>query len=295
MNKNYKVVGIGELLWDCLPTGKQLGGAPCNFAYHAFQAGCEAHVVSAIGCDNLGEEILSLFETLHLNKTYVQQTADYPTGTVTVTVDENGIPHYVINENVAWDNVEWNSDLGLLAQSVDAVCFGSLAQRNVVSREAIQQFLTATKPDCLRVFDINLRQAFYKKEIIEKSLEYANVFKLNDDELPVVAKMFGLQGSDEELLEHLISKFKLEMIALTKGNKGSLLLNNKNEKSFIEVPKVKVADTVGAGDSFTAILIAGLLHDFDLKSVHQKATEVAAFVCTQAGATPEIPMSILHF
>lgn len=285
MNK-FKVAGIGELLWDLLPKGKQLGGAPCNFAYHASQAGCESFVVSAVGTDKLGKEILTIFDELAIDKTYIQQTEDFPTGTVTVSLDGNGIPSYIIHENVAWDNIAWNSSLEALAKSVDAVCFGSLAQRDTVSRQTILNFLNTTKTGCLRVFDINLRQSFYNKETILKSLNLANILKLNDDELPLVAKIIGLQGNDDELLSQLMNSFSLKMIALTKGAKGSLLMT-ENEKTIMEVPKVKIADTVGAGDAFTAVLIAGLLQKEELNKIHESATSVAAFVCTQDGAMPE--------
>ena len=284
--KSYQVAGIGELLWDLLSGGKQLGGAPCNFAYHASRAGCESFVISALGTDASGDEILARFEKLRLDKTFVQQTSDYPTGTVTVSLDANGIPSYIIHENVAWDNIDWNSSLETLAKSVDAVCFGSLAQRNVVSHQTILKFLEATRTDCFRVFDINLRQSFYTEAIIIRLLELANILKLNDDELPVVAELLELQGNDDELLTQLMNRFKLKLIALTKGAKGSLLFT-ENEQSYLEVPKVKIADTVGAGDSFTAVLVAGLLQNHDLKRIHKTATTVAAFVCTQNGAMPE--------
>ena len=284
MENKFIVAGIGELLWDCLPAGKQLGGAPCNFAYHARKSGCECFVVSAIGKDNLGNEIKKELQNLDLTAYYIQET-DFPTSTVTVTLDENGQPDYTIHENVAWDQIEWSADLEMLASQVDAVCFGSLAQRNEVSQKTILQFLTATKKECLRVFDINLRQAFYNQEIIEKSLELATVLKLNDDELPIVACIFQLNGTDDELLSQLMKRFNLRLIALTKGAKGSILVT-KNEKSFMEVLKVKIADTVGAGDSFTAVLVAGLLQNQDLKMIHETATQVAAFVCTQDGAMP---------
>lgn len=288
MKKIFKVAGIGELLWDMLPEGKQLGGAPTNFGYHAFHSDCRAFVISAVGADISGDEILERFDDLGLDKSFVQQTGSYPTGTVTVSLDTNGIPAYLIHENVAWDRIAWNISLEALAKEVDAVCFGSLAQRNPESRQTILNFLKSTKPDCLKVFDINLRQAFYSREIILQSLELSDILKLNDDELPVVARLLDLKGSDEELLSQLMQLFGLKLIALTKGAKGSLLYT-KNEQSFMDVPKVKIADTVGAGDSFTAVLVAGLLQNHDLKKIHEKATQVAAFVCTQKGATPKIP------
>ena len=282
----FKVAGIGELLWDMLPQGKQLGGAPCNFAYHAFKSGCKPFVISALGADSLGIEILDRFDKLDLNKNFVQQTDDFPTGTVNVSLDASGIPSYIIHENVAWDNIGWNSSLETLAKSVDAVCFGSLAQRNPVSRQTILNFLNATRTDCLRVFDINLRQAFYSENIIVQSLELANILKLNEDELSVVAELLELQGNDEELLKQLMQKFSLKLIALTKGDKGSVLLT-ENDQSVMEVPKVKIADTIGAGDSFTAVLVAGLLQNQELKRIHKIANQVAAFVCTRNGAMPK--------
>jgi len=281
----FKVVGIGELLWDMLPQEKQIGGAPCNFAYHAFQAGCRPFVISALGADASGDEILAKFDEFGLDKSFVQRTANLPTGTVTVSLDMNGIPTYIIHENVAWDNIVWNNPLETLAKNVDAVCFGSLAQRNTVSQQTILSFLNATKTDCLRVFDINLRQTFYNNETILKSLELANILKLNDDELPVVAELIGLLGNDNELLSQLMNRFNLKLIALTKGAKGSLL-QTENDQSFMEVTKVQIADNVGAGDSFTAVLVAGLLQNHELKRIHETATQVAAFVCTQDGAMP---------
>ena len=282
----FKVAGIGELLWDLLPEGKQLGGAPCNFAYHAYQAGCQPFVISALGADLSGIEILERFSELGLDKSFVQQTHYFPTGTVTVSLDANGIPGYIIHENVAWDNIAWNSSLEELAKSVDAVCFGSLAQRNLVSRQAIMKFLEATRKDCLRVFDINLRQDYYSESIVAQSLKMTNILKLNEDELPVVARLLGLKGNDDELLKQLMKKFNLKMVVLTRGDKGSLLLT-ENERSFMEVPEVKIADTVGAGDSFTAVIVSGLLQNHELHEMHEAATRVAAFVCTQNGAMPE--------
>jgi fructokinase len=292
MTKQFKVAGIGELLWDILPQGKQLGGAPCNFAYHAFQTGYQSFVISAIGTDAFGDEILSRFDELELDRSFVQLTHGFSTGTVSVSLDVNGIPSYIIHENVAWDNMIWNNSLEALAKSVDAVCFGSLAQRNSVSQQTILKFLKATRPDCLKVFDINLRQSFYNLDTIIRSFEFADILKLNDDELPVVACLLGLQGTDDELMSQLMQKFCLKLVALTKGDKGSILMTSK-EKSFMEVPKVKIADTVGAGDSFTAILVSGLLHKTELKKIHETATQVAAFVCTQKGATPQLRESIL--
>jgi len=275
-----------------LPDGKQLGGAPCNFAFHAAQAGCESIAVSAVGNDKSGEEIRDVVKSLGLQDKFIQ-TNNHPTGTVTVVLDKNGHPDYTIHENVAWDNINWSENMELLAAKVDAVCFGSLAQRNSVSMNSILKFLECTKTKCLRVFDINLRQQFYKLDILIKSLEFANVLKLNDDELAVVAGLFELEGDEESLLNQLLAKFEFKLIAYTKGNKGSLLLTN-NEKSYCEAPIIDVVDTVGAGDSFTAVLLAGMLNKVDLIKTHKAATDIAAYVCTQHGAIPKLPEHLLN-
>lgn len=294
MRSQQKIVaGIGELLWDILPEGKQLGGAPCNFAYHALQAGCEAFVISAVGCDKEGEEILQVMDQLQLNTSFVQSTPQYPTGTVSVKLDPSGIPDYTIHQNVAWDHMAWGGILESLAQDIDAVCFGSLAQRNAISKETIWRFLKATNAECLRVFDINLRQSFYMREDIVYSLEMASVLKLNEDELPVLCAYFGYEGNEEQILAQLLHDFQLKLIAYTKGGKGSLLIT-PDERSFCEVPSIEVTDTVGAGDSFTAILIAGMLKGLALARTHALATEVAAFVCTRNGATPRLPEKLIN-
>lgn len=294
MRKTFKVVGIGELLWDLLPQGKQLGGAPFNFAIHAFCAGCQPFVVSAIGSDALGKEILKKFDEFGLDKSFVQQFSDYSTGTVKVSLGRNGIPSYIIHEDVAWDNIQWNNSLEMLAGAIDAVCFGSLAQRNQESQNTILNFLRATRPDCMRVFDINLRQSFYSHKVLTQSLELSTILKLNEEEFSVLAELFNISGKEEEQLEQLLNKFSLQLIALTKGEKGSILYT-QNEKSCKDAPKVKIVDTVGAGDSFTAILVTGLLHKVELCKIHKTANRVAAFVCTQNGATPKLPEELLKF
>jgi fructokinase len=292
--KSKKVVtGIGELLWDLLPQGKQLGGAPCNFSFHASQAGCEAYVVSAVGNDDQGKELIEAVNSMGLSNQYIQ-TNSYTTGYVSVKLNEWGHPDYTIHENVAWDFIEWNEMLTGLAGRTDAVCFGSLAQRNALSGSSLLRFLDALPDHCLKVFDINLRQKFYTDEIIRRSLEFADILKLNDDELPVVASLYSLGGKPENQLKKLREETGLKIIALTMGEKGSILLD-KDECSFVESKKVKIVDTVGAGDSFTAILIAGILNEIPLKEVHKKATEVAAFVCTCQGATPFIDKDLLQY
>jgi fructokinase len=288
-NKPF-VAGIGELLWDVLPTGKQVGGAPCNFAFHALQTGCESIVISAVGNEQSGDELLSALAVLNINCEFIQRNG-FSTGTVTVKLNESGHPTYSIHENTAWDNVELNPETESKFKELDAVCYGSLGQRNSVSAETIQRLLESVKPGCLKVFDINLRQHFYSPEIITKSLEFANILKLNDEELPVLSGIFGLTGDGKKQLEQLSNQFKLQYIVYTMGEKGSIIMRD-NEFSFLGSPKVVVADTVGAGDSFTAVLVSGLLKGLPLNKVHEAATRTAAFVCTQKGATPVIPFDI---
>ncbi|TNF45358.1 MAG: carbohydrate kinase [Bacteroidetes bacterium] len=290
MNNKPLVAGIGELLWDVLPTGKQVGGAPCNFAFHAMQAGCESIVFSAVGNDQTGDELLSSLARLNINCEYIQHNS-FPTGTVTVTLNEKGHPQYVIHENTAWDNIVFNTKTESKIRELDAVCFGSLGQRNSVSARTIQEFLALVKPACVKVFDINLRQHFYSLEIITKSLNFADVLKLNDEELPVLSNLFRLTGEVNNQLEQLLNQFSLKYIVYTMGEKGSIIISD-DDFSFLESPKVVVADTVGAGDSFTAVLVSGLLNGLPLDKVHGAATRTAAYVCTQKGATPVIPFEI---
>ncbi len=286
MERKFKVAGIGELLWDVLPSGKQLGGAPFNFAYHAGQLGCEPYVISAIGKDEAGAEILQKTDQLGIYSGYIQENS-YSTSTVTVRLDKNGHPEYTIHEDVAWDYMIWHNDMNELSEKLDAVCFGSLAQRNPVSAKTIYSFLEAVKPSCLKVFDINLRQQYYNKENINKSLQLANVLKLNDEELPVLSGYFNLNGNVDDQLNLLIEKFNLEYIVYTMGSKGSIIIT-PGDYSVMEAPKVKVRDTVGAGDAFTATFTAGLLQKESLAEIHKKATEVAAVVCTQIGAITDL-------
>ena len=284
------IAGIGELLWDIFPTGKQVGGAPCNFAFHAMQAGCDSVVISAVGNDNPGNKLLKALKNLKINCEYVQQNS-FSTGTVTVTLDEKGQPNYIIHENAAWDNIVFNAPIISKLNDLDAVCFGTLGQRNTVSASTIQKLLNAVKPECLKVFDINLRQHFYTSEIIIQSLRFADILKLNDEELPVLASLFGISGDVKNQLGQIITMFDLKYIVYTMGEKGSFILG-ENEISFLESPKIEVIDTVGAGDSFTAVLVAGLLKGVSLHEIHEMATRTAAYVCTKKGATPVIPFRI---
>ena len=289
---NNLVIGMGEALWDVLPEGKKIGGAPANFAYHVSQFGLNSRVISAIGDDALGEEILANFDQKGL--TYDIPKVPYPTGTVQVELDSNGVPQYEIKENVAWDNIPYTERLEELAKQTKAVCFGSLAQRNVVSRETINRFLDAipVENDPLIVFDINLRQGFYTKEIICNSIERCSILKINDEELVLVSRLFGYPGIDlQDKCWILLGKYNLKMLILTCGINGSYVFTPGNV-SFVPTPKVEVADTVGAGDSFTAAFVASILRGEPVNIAHQKAVETSAYVCTQAGAMPVLPSEI---
>lgn len=287
------VVGLGEALWDMLPAGRQIGGAPANFAYHAGQFGHRAYAVSAVGRDELGQELISKFEEAKLNMVIPQ--VDYPTGTVGITLNESGIPQYEIREDVAWDNIPVSEELLALAQDTSAVCFGSLAQRNIVSRRTIQRFLEAM-PDnrqTFKIFDVNLRQNYYDREVIGTSLEYCNILKLNDEELPIIVQLLGVEGcGDEEKCRCLMKKYSLDILILTQGSRGSYVFT-EDETSFIETPKVEVADTVGAGDAFTGAFVGSLLNGKSVREAHITAVRVSAYVCTQHGAMPEIPESFI--
>ena len=286
---NNIIVGMGEALWDVLPEGKKIGGAPANFAYHVSQFGFDSRVVSAVGNDDLGDEILKVFKEKQLK--HQLQTVNYPTGTVQVTLDDNGIPCYDIKEGVAWDNIPFTDDLKRLALSTRAVCFGSLAQRNEVSRTSINRFLD-TMPDGegqLKIFDINLRQGFFTKDIIRDSCQRCNVLKINDEELVAISRLFGYPGIDlQDKCWILLAKYNLKMLILTCGTNGSYVFT-PGVVSFQETPKVPAADTVGAGDSFTATFTAALLKGKSVPEAHKLAVEVSAYVCTQSGAMPELP------
>lgn len=283
------IVGMGEALWDILPEGKKIGGAPANFAYHMSQFGHNSYVVSAVGNDKLGNEILENFDSKHLN--YLIEKVSYPTGTVQVELDEEGVPCYEIKENVAWDNIPFTPALEETAKNTRAVCFGSLAQRNVVSRETINRFLDIM-PDGegqYKIFDINLRQGFYTKEILCDSFHRCNILKINDEELVTVSRMFGYPGIDlEDKCWILLAKYNLKMLILTCGVNGSYVFT-PGAISFVETPKVEVADTVGAGDSFTAAFCASILKGKPVNEAHRLAVDVSAFVCTQNGAMPNLP------
>ena len=278
------VVGIGELLWDMLPTGKKAGGAPINFVYHASRLGAEGYAVSAIGDDMLGKEIIEELDKHHIQ--HLIEKVPYPTGTVKVELTDDGIPSYTINERVAWDHIIATSNAIDLAEQADAICFGTLAQRSAQSRETIQAISSFAPEDAYRLFDINLRQHYYSKELIEESFYLANVLKANEAEFNVLKALFGLTGSEEEAARWFIEKYNLRMLVLTAGATHSSIYT-REEVSTLPTPKVQVADTVGAGDAFSAALIIALLKGKNLVEAHQEAVKCATFVCSKAGAWPD--------
>jgi fructokinase len=275
-------------LWDVLPEGKKLGGAPANFAYHAGQFGLDTIAISALGEDDLAEETIEALKEHNLN--YLMPRVPYPTGTVQVTLAEGGIPTYEIKEGVAWDNIPYTDEMAEIAKNARAFCFGSLAQRNGVSRENIRKFLAETPADCLKICDINLRQQFYSKEILEDSFKLCNILKINDEELVVVNRMFGYDGLDmRQTCEKMVQDYGLKMLVLTCGTNGSYVFTDDGLTSFQDTPKVEVADTVGAGDSFTGSFCACILNGKPVQEAHKTAVAVSAFVCTQNGAMPIVP------
>ena len=289
--KRY-IVGLGEALWDVLPEGKKLGGAPANFAYHAGQFGLDTIAISALGEDALAEETIEALKEHGLN--YLMPRVPYPTGTVQVTLAEGGIPTYEIKEGVAWDNIPYTDEIAEIAKNARAVCFGSLAQRNKVSRENIRKFLADTPADCLKICDINLRQQFYSKEVLEDSFQLCNILKINDEELVVVNRMFGYDGLDmRQTCEKMVQDYGLKMLVLTCGTNGSYVFTDDGLTSFQDTPKVEVADTVGAGDSFTGSFCACILNGKPVQEAHKTAVQISAFVCTQNGAMPTIPKEFI--
>ena len=285
------LVGIGEILWDMLPGGKQLGGAPANFAYQANALGGRGVVVSRVGDDDLGREILARLDTCNVDRRFVLIDPDHPTGTVDVRVDQRGIPEYVIHQNVAWDHLEMTPDVSALAPTIDCVCYGTLAQRGETSRDTIAAFLKSTRSDCLRVFDINLRQNFYSASLIENLLSVSRVLKLNDAELPVVGELLNLGDSEREIIDNLFRRFDLIAIALTRGPQGSAIFTP--DRVYEQpAPEVQIADTVGAGDAFTAAIALGICAGVEMGKIGELATRVAAFVCTQHGAMPSMPADL---
>lgn len=291
MNATHRIAGIGEVLWDLLPEGRKLGGAPANFTYQATALGGLGFMVSRTGDDDLGREARELLRGRGVDDGHVSLDPDHPTGTVLARLDDQGKASYEFPPDVAWDHLTLSpADLDLAA-TLNGVCFGSLAQRSPVSRAAIHDFLREVPATALRLFDINLRGDFYARPTIEASLAAASVLKLSDEELPVLARMFGLNGDDREVLETLCREFGLDGAALTMGGRGSLLFWNGKWDQRPGIA-VTVRDTVGAGDAYGAALCLGLLEGLDPATVNGWANRVAAFVCTRAGAMPDMPATL---
>jgi|SRR5580658_1068853 fructokinase len=283
----HTIVGLGELLWDLLPSGKQLGGAPANFAYITSILGDNGIPASRIGHDPLGDEALQHLSHLNLSPAFVQQDPIHPTGTVKVAIDATGQPHFDISESVAWDFLEWTPSWQQLATEADAVCFGSLAQRSKLSRTTIRNFQRATRPESVRIFDVNLRQNFYSEPVLVESMKLATILKLNHEELPKVMPLLNLDHrSEEDSARRLLSSSNLKLVCITRGSSGSLLVS-PDERSEHPGFKVKVADTVGAGDAFTAALVHGYLRGTSLAQINETANRVGAWVASQSGATPD--------
>ena len=292
MTDIFIIAGIGEVLFDILPEGKQLGGAPINFSFHAQQLGLNAYPVSAIGRDSYGSEIIDRLNCSGLSTEHIQQT-DYPTGTAHVSVDKSGVPNFTLSENVAWDYIQSTNKTKELAGRVDAVCFGTLAQRSSQSCLSIHEFLQNTRNSCLKIFDINLRQNYYSLEIIEKSLKIANVLKLNEAELIILQDILNIPTSTQDALCSLQDRYELNYIALTRGAEGALIKNGQMSSDCPGI-KTEILDTIGAGDSYTAVLAFGILHKLPLEQINKLANSVAAYVCSQFGASPVLPDSLIY-
>ena len=286
---SFKVVGLGEVLWDLFPSGKKMGGAPANFAYHARALGADARVVSRVGNDALGREILAQLEAIGLSSECVSVDPTHPTGTVSVELMADGQPHYVIHEGVAWDHLVADAAAVAAVSSADAVCFGSLAQRCAPSHAAIRTMLASSPRTALRIFDVNLRQDFFSKELIEGSLEFTNVLKLNETELPILARLLGVRGiTEKQQLAEIAERFGLRLVAYTCGARGSMLYDGTRWSEHTG-RIVEVKDTVGAGDSLTAAVTMGMLAGWTLETIGERANEIAAYVCSCEGGTPPLP------
>jgi fructokinase len=295
---NFTIVGLGELLWDLFPRGKQLGGAPANFAYISSLLGDHGIVASRIGTDPLSEEAKQRFQQLRLPTDFLQSDSLHPTGTVRVLLDSVGQPHYQISEDVAWDFLEMTSQWRTLATQATAICFGSLAQRSVTAQRTIQEFLGAARPGSTRIFDVNLRQPFYSKEILSDSIKRASIIKLNQQELPVVLQLLDFPtsltlGKEKLAAEWLLHLSGAKLICITRGPDGSLLVSQEGSHEHPGF-SVQTADTVGAGDAFTAGLVHHFLRGAPLSAMNEAANRMGAWVASRPGATPEADPAVLE-
>jgi len=285
------VIGIGEILWDLFPGGPRFGGAPANFACCVAELArdrIDVYMAGGVGADDLGRRAI---EALHAHgvDTSCVAVVDRPTGQVIVKLDAVGRASYEFAAGAAWDNVAWSDGLEQLAARADAVCFSTLGQRREISRQTIQRFVRATPAKCLRVLDVNIRPPFWNEEIVLQSLQLANVLKVNDAELSVLADMLRWSGADHQLLQQLVDRFSLQLVALTRGAAGAVLLSESGERSDLPGQPTVVVDTIGAGDSFTAALVIGVLDGLPLSTINAWGNRVAAFVSSQSGGTPQLP------
>ena len=288
MVDKFHITGIGEILWDMFPDGAQFGGAPANFVCHSQALDATSRMVSCVGNDELGHRALAFLQQHGVDTSTVSQSAERPTGTVEIELDAEGVAQYEFAANVAWDALTWSETLARAADKADVVCYGTLGQRSEISKNTIQRFLKRTTDDCLCVFDVNLRQNFYNEALIRDSLEFANILKLNDEELPVLGSSCGLSGPETAVMEQVRERYNLRLVALTRGANGAILLT-KDSLSVCKGFAVEVKDTVGAGDAFTAAMTLGLLLGHELDHINEHACRVAAFVCSQDGAAPKLP------
>ncbi|MDO6602844.1 carbohydrate kinase family protein [Arenibacter palladensis] len=284
MNSDFRIAGLGELLWDVQGDSRTLGGAPANFAFHCQNLGAQSYVISCLGNDGMGDQAKYTLSKHGINIDGLATSLEHRSGFVNVELDSKGKPLYEIVENVAWDHIHFTTKLEHIASQLDAVCFGTLAQRSTTSKESIEKFLDATSNDCLRVFDINIRQNYYSDEVILSSLSRSNVLKINDEELPMLSRLLGVSGSESMQLKKILKKCNLKLAILTCGSRGAFMLT-ETEGSFIKPPKLKsVVSTVGAGDSFMAASVMGFLNKNKLDKINKDANELAAMVCSQNGA-----------
>ena len=288
---SFRLIGIGEWLWDLLPGRPQMGGAPANFAFQASALGAIANIISRIGNDPLGRQLLERLDEAGISQEAVQIDPSAPTGTVTVVIDDRGQPQFTIHEGVAWDHLQPTDQGFQVVAKADAVCFGTLAQRMEPSRGTIRALVSATRPDCLRILDVNLRQHYYSRESLMTSLELADVLKVNDSELPILGEMWGLDPNPQSVIPYLAERFSLMVIAYTRGDRGSLLFRDGQWSDHPGIP-TQVVDTVGAGDAFTAAMTMGLLMGWGLDTINERSNLVASAVAGRAGATPPLPEEI---
>lgn len=291
MKQHPLIVGIGELLWDKLPSGKQIGGAPANAVYHASCLGAESYAVSAVGKDKLGDELLEAISKTNMHTAI--ERVDYPTGLVHVTLN-NGMPEYNIVENAAWDYIPLTDNALTLVKKADAVCYGTLASRNDISHNTIMTLLKHTNPSSLRLFDINLRAAYYSKQLITELMTYADIFKMNSDEAIILKNILDINISDDDLCRMILEKYDLKYLIYTNGSLSSSIYT-ADRISTLKTPAVKVSDTIGAGDAFSGAFIYYILSGLSLEETHLMAVNTASFVCTQSGAWSKYPETMQKF